>query len=451
MTAAPPARHAWAAMLVVLLLSVLVVFLGFRQTARFNATLPGAISSNENIPPERWSAAFNQNFRSSAAADARNSLAVCATINGVYIGRNPPGTLQNMTRPLQAIRNGQCARLWLLAAKLTQLHRADTPPAEWWASIEAEVSPLAKRPPAHGLGALVTDVTANYASGVGLDPMSARQLATDQLSYTHGTTLQILCDLLPRVETSPENTAVLQRLLHDLLAAWVAEDGPIALRLLAAQKLAECLEAHDAGHADAAALRAWRTAVRGELSARPPTLLGLMARQPTPAGSLQTAWVQHYLQLHWFRWTLYGAAPLALLGLIALFREGVSRAHAAAAVLASAAIFVLALLLPEEWMLHSFRLGYPFIDDWPTFGWLAIAVGAVVPFASGWLASPRGRVRGGLIASACVVPLLALLLWIETAQAAQARASFVAAATAPETDLAVICPPPVVKSAAPSG
>ncbi len=451
MTAPAPPRRAWLTAIAVVVISALIVALGLRAVTRFTATLPGAISAT--ISDEQWSAAINRNFRSSGAADARNSLSICSTINGVYVGRLPAGNLRAISGPLNALRDGQSARFWLLTAKLTQLHHAGTPPDGWWERIEPEVSALAQRPPSHGLGALLKEVTENYAQ-LGLDPLSARQLATDQLSYTHGTTLAIACDLLARIETTPENTARLSSLQRTLLDAWVRQEGPIALRLLAAERLARLRAADDPDDARAAALVTWRKRVRGILASRHPTVLGLMARQPVPAVTLQTRWVHRYATLHWLQWTLYGAAPLALLGLVAVVRHGLAWMQVLAAGVAAALLVGVPTLLSEEWLLHSFRLGYPFGDEvhWPTFSGLAVCLGVLIPVVVGAVVSAGGRGLSGVLrSSVCVPALLGLLLWTQTVSAEGLRAAFLAAATAPEQDLAVLAPPPPPKSGQPSG
>ena len=233
-------------------------------------------------------------------------------------------TVQQMIGLLQ---HTQIGRLQLTAFLMLDLERAGTPPEQWWATLEPLLAGLEQTTFSHYLHELIEHRTRIFESKpIGLGPGSARAYAEQTLGHPHGPFLQFFVDRLRRVaqarRTEDDGSAeICRRITRRLLRQWVLDPGPVGLRLLAADLLADNLEALGTttpmNHGELARrLRAWRAAYRNQAANRPMPIPPLSLRwspEPCPEeyqGALRS--------LSLLVWTAAATLAAALLTVVCL-------------------------------------------------------------------------------------------------------------------------------------
>ena len=215
--------------------------------------------------------------------EAREALALreaSRTLSGALTNAVEPDQLQpTMARAVSRLARSQVGRLQLAAARMWLLEQAGEPVESWWPSLRVLLVGMQRANLEHHQVAL-TEHWATAYRAVGLGPGTAYELAEDLVGHPHGPFLEFFVPRLRRVIAEREQAgdeaaaATCRRVLTGLLKEWVLEPGSAGLRLLAADLLAESLEA-DVGAEEAEAqalaqdLRRWRLAYREAARRRP--------------------------------------------------------------------------------------------------------------------------------------------------------------------------------------
>jgi hypothetical protein len=157
-------------------------------------------------------------------------------------------------------------RLHQAAARIAALEQAGSGVEAWWPAVRPMLQGLEAAPLNHHYAAIEPLLARAYES-TGLSPAAAQNLATLHLVPTHGAFLQAFASQMTRIaqHLKPSDAAaskLSEVLTLRLLRDWTLEPGPIGLRLLAADLLAERLDADAASAELARSLRAWTDSVR---------------------------------------------------------------------------------------------------------------------------------------------------------------------------------------------
>jgi hypothetical protein len=180
----------------------------------------------------------------------------------------------------------QLGRLQQAATRMLELERAATPIEQWWPALEPYLVGLSRANFAHFEHELIVAWTDVYRS-LGVAPGTACRNARLQVGHPHGPFLQYFVMRLRRVAQVEEqrgNAAGAQTcrtVMRCLLRQWVLDPGPPGVRLLAADLLADLLEAEPASTAASSAsrlaqdLRAWRALYHDSACERPVEFLRL--------------------------------------------------------------------------------------------------------------------------------------------------------------------------------
>ena len=180
----------------------------------------------------------------------------------------------------------QLGRLQQAATRMLEQERAATPIELWWPALEPYLTGLSQANFAHFEHELIVAWTDVYRS-LGVAPGTACRSARLHVGHHHGPFLQHFVTRLRRVaeaEEQRDNLAAAQTcrtIVRRLLRQWVLDRGPPGVRLLAADLLADMLEAEPASTAASSAsrlardLRAWRALYHENARQRPVEFLRL--------------------------------------------------------------------------------------------------------------------------------------------------------------------------------
>lgn len=285
------ARWILSAKLLLLCLALLACALGLRLAQSVERQLPEAqLAAIDG----RLTGAFSMALRTAtpAARDGWQFREASRIFTATAIGRRSPARLEDdLLRQVRDASSGfgqvqqAAARLWVLEAGGSQ-------PDAGHAEVAMLLDSALERGMPHEMQA-VTRLWAGVYEHLGLGAASSRAQATFDLGHPHGPMLQYFAprvramaaalDAAGRSEEANAMRGGLLRVLREL----VLEPGPVGIRLLAADLLADALVSladSESGQPDArsssarslaADLRDWRQAVRGELAARSSSVLVL--------------------------------------------------------------------------------------------------------------------------------------------------------------------------------
>ncbi len=308
-------------------------------------------------------------------------------------------------------------RLHQVMLAAVQARRTTVSDEAVWRQLGPVLSGMDAQNLSHDLpDALVFARRYNAAQGHGL--AGAAMLGDVQYAHRHQAFLQhAVGELRWLTALAPDAEArdSVRRVCSSLLKQWVLLDGPLGLRLLAADLLADELEADATAPTTVVeALRTWRAAVRGELATRPTETFGI-TRQPTLVVSEDRALVRSTAaQLA----ALGVNAAIALAANVALiigWREKQSTATTTHLRLPGALLIVLVVLAPlfaayaaADVAAADVRRLYA-TGDAPPVTAVAAAVGVLVATcATIWLVKPR-RVAAALL---CGVWVGSATVWL---------------------------------------
>jgi hypothetical protein len=260
-------------------------------------------------------------------ADAREGLALRSasrTLAGAQRGLVAPEELApTMAVAINTLRRSQVGRLQLAAARLWLLEQEGEPPGNWWAALRDYLEGLRHANLGHYQAPLMRHWAAAYQAA-GLGPGTAHGLAEDLVGHEHGPLLQFLVPRVRRLIAEREQAGdaaaatTCRAVLQSLLRQWVLEPGPAGLRLLAADLLADLLEA-EAGADDvdrrlavAESLRRWRADYRDAARRLPVAVLD-PHRQPARAPAEHERLVTRVGLVTWLGSATITAAAVALL------------------------------------------------------------------------------------------------------------------------------------------
>jgi len=241
-----------------------------------------------HLEREELEAAFERVSRA-IPPEAREGLVLreaSRALSGALTNAVEPDQLQpTVARAVSSLTRSQLGRLQLAAARMWLLEQRGEPIESWWPSLRVFLEGLQRANFEHYQLALTQHWAAAYQA-VGLGPGTAYELAEDLVGHPHGPFLEFFVPRLRRVIEERERAgdeaaaAICRRVLTGLLKQWVLEPGCPGLRLLAADLLAESLEA-DVGsegteaQAIARDLRQWRSAYHEAARRRPIATLGV--------------------------------------------------------------------------------------------------------------------------------------------------------------------------------
>ncbi len=277
------------------------------------------------IEADELQAAFDRANRT-MPAEAREGFALrraSATLTDAMTGAAAAEKLlPTMSTAVNALSRSRVGRLQLAAARLWLLEQAGEPIASWWPALRVYLEGMRRANLEHCQAALTRHWAAAYQAA-GLGPGTAYGLAEDLVGHPHGPFLQFFVPRLRRVIVEREQAGDIaaattcRNVLHSLLRQWVLEPGSAGLRLLAADLLADSLEA-DAGddvaetQALAQSLRRWRSAYREAARARPMATLD-PHRKPALAPAAHERLVARVGLTTWLGSATLAAAIIALL------------------------------------------------------------------------------------------------------------------------------------------
>jgi len=180
----------------------------------------------------------------------------------------------------------QLGRLQQAATRMLELERAATPIEQWWPALEPYLAGLSQANFAHFEHDLIVAWTDVYRS-LGVAPGTAYRNARLHAGHPHGPFLQYFVTRLRRVaeaeeqRSNPAGAQTCRTIAWRLLRQWVLDRGPPGIQLLAADLLADMLEAEQAPSVAsptsrlAQDLRAWRGLYHESACQRPVEFLGL--------------------------------------------------------------------------------------------------------------------------------------------------------------------------------
>ncbi len=265
--------------LILLTAGLLASVLAVHQTLSLARRLPVVALRDPLFPAGRWNAIISQRLRA-AGGEVREAYLMdraARLISEALTQQTRPATLRAQLSQLTAeVHGSQLARLQLAAGRLWYAEQAHIEPQRWWQVVGPLLSGLEQGDFAHHLPAL-TDLWAGSYEAVGVGPGTARLLAVDAVGRGHGIVAQYFCQRLRRIEDlcrqqGQSQAAETCRLVRRRwLDQWVGAPGPVWLRMLAADLLADDLASDQPDAAEA--LRTWRDAYRQMLAQRPLDLI----------------------------------------------------------------------------------------------------------------------------------------------------------------------------------
>lgn len=303
---------------VLLLIALVVSAVDLARIRGLWRSLPGPSLSRVD-----WDA-FQQ-ARSQYSQKAREGWILAIVSNHLTTARHHPGELATLLDDARAgaamLRDTQLGRLQLAALTLLRLEQDNVPPEDWWNQVRGYLDGLERAAFDHFMPELITAEAAAFTR-LGLGPGSAQRLALTRLGGKHTPLLQYLAERLQRVADELRQAGDLpaaercERMIRRLLRQWLLAPGPDGVRLLAAELLADQLDA-GAATIDAAELaekcRRWRTAYRARAASLPDHApLLRIGDEPAPdAGSTHLGtWL---IRIGWTAAALLAAALLGVL------------------------------------------------------------------------------------------------------------------------------------------
>jgi hypothetical protein len=224
------------------------------------------------------------------SGDARQGWILAVVSSHVPTARRDPGRIHELIRDargaLAQLPSTDLGRLQVACLTLMNLEQAGTPAAARWQRIAPYVGNLERGNFAHLLPEIIT-AEADIYERQGVDRGVAYRLALGGYGFSHGPFLQRFVQQMTRLAADlraagdDEHAATCDRLANRLLRQWALDDGPLTLRMQAADLLATRLEALSTTTAPAVptglalSLREWHAAQRAKLAASvvPPALL----------------------------------------------------------------------------------------------------------------------------------------------------------------------------------
>ena len=161
-------------------------------------------------------------------------------------------------------RHSSLSRVQLATLQMLVLERDGVPGAQWWPRLEPYLSGLESADLSHGLPEYIANESAIYVR-YGLDAVNADRFAQHRTVGVHGPFLQYFVRGT-RHMANAEGT----RVCRSVLRQFVLDPAPSGLRLLAAELLAEELEAAGQQPELAQKLREWRETYRRRATAMAP-------------------------------------------------------------------------------------------------------------------------------------------------------------------------------------
>lgn len=388
-------------------------------------------------------------------AEAREGFALrraSATLTDAMTGAvAPEELLPAMSATVGGLSRPRVGRLQLAAARLWLLEQAGQPPERWWPALRVYLEGMRHADLEHCQAALTRHWAAAYQAA-GVDPGTAYGLAEDLVGHPHGPFLEFFVPRLRRVIVEREQAgdagaaAACRSALHGLLRQWVLEPGSAGLRLLAADLLADTLEADAAQNQELAqSLRGWRAAYRLAARARPIATLD-PHRKPALAPAAHERLVARVALTTWLGSATLAAAIVALLFGWAWLNGPhpvMSRTRLVLYVIGSAAIVtaggILWISLWPESTRHDLRSDFSSLRYWWRHPFGAAGLTLAVLLVSGLVrrrapgGGPRYAARvGAAAAGTCLV--LAALLWSSAWAGERARREYERALRAAHED-----------------
>ncbi|MCK4343420.1 MAG: hypothetical protein KAY37_17035 [Phycisphaerae bacterium] len=266
--------------------------------------------------------------RETTTGDAREGRILAIISNHFTTALHHPDRLHELLADarggIRLLRRSQLGRLQVSALTLLHLERAGVPAEEWWLRLRLYLEGLDNASFAHFLPALLAADAAIYADQ-GLGPGTARGVALVNSGAAHGPFLQYFVARLrqlaaQRRQAGDHETADLcEQIVHRLLRQWILDPGPAGPRLLAAELLADSLEAQATPSAStseatlARKLRRWRAAYTANAADIPlaPSVLRVVDA-PTPVAAVGWSLAR------WIALAIWTATALIPVGLIAV-------------------------------------------------------------------------------------------------------------------------------------
>ena len=258
--------------------------------------------------------------------EAREALALreaSRALSGALTNAVAPDQFQPaLARAVNSLTRSQVGRLQLAAARMWLLEQRDEPIERRWPVLRDYLEGMQRANLEHHQVALTQHWATAYQV-VGLGPGTAYELAEDLVGHPHGPFLEFFVPRLRRVIVEREQAgdeaaaATCRRVLTGLLKQWVLEPGSAGLRLLAADLLAESLEA-DVGPEETEAqaiahdLRRWRSAYHEAARRRPIATLGVH-RKPALAPAAHERLVARIGLMTWLGSATLMAGVIAIL------------------------------------------------------------------------------------------------------------------------------------------
>ena len=407
--------------------------------------------------------------RTKFTGDAFEGLLLAALSDYVTEGVHYPARLPQMLDETRAaagrLRHTQLARLQLATLGMLQLEHEGLPADQCWPKLQGHLAGLDAAQFPHFMAELL-DAEAGIYIRLGLPIGNAQQIALRNLGYAHGPFLQLFVARMRRIADErrqagdPATADYCTRLTARLLREWLLLPGPVGLRLLAAELLADELD-----HRDLATIlgstggiaekcRAWRTAYRTAAASLPPPG-PMMLRVGDEPVAVSTKPLRRFLSLIVLLGPATAAASAVALASAALWpvpraRRSSAIARAGPAVLAVGIAgslgWVLLAGLPATVFEESFRLQVQDLDSAPTAR-LGAATGIVISVAIaamwGWWRCAACSRRVAFAGAASITWLFASALFLAVTLAAGAAVSgYNARMAAPfDEQLAALAPP----------
>lgn len=220
-------------------------------------------------------------------------------------------------RNVELLRHTAFGRVQLAALRMLELERDEVPVERWWPQLEGDVASLEAADLSHFLPEFLAGESAIYQR-YGLDAVNADRLAQHRFTGTHGPLVQYFVGHARRLAAARRaagdeaGATSCEHLAQRLLRQFVLDSAPAGLRLLAADLLADQLDAAAAQATLVQKLRAWRQAyhVQTDATAPAPALLDL-GDHPPPDDAAQTF-------ARGLAATVWAVAGLPAVGIVAL-------------------------------------------------------------------------------------------------------------------------------------
>jgi len=362
------ARASLAAPLSLIALAMVLSIFGLLQARSVWLDLPSL--RLQHLDHDAVSEAFRAS-RSALQTEAMDALLLEINSNDFTAAwqspRNLPEALENTRARVSRLTRSQLGRLQLAALIIRELEHDGVPTDAWWPRLEAYLTGLERASFAHHMTAIIEADAAVYEE-VGLRPGAALRVAHLRSGSPHGPFLQYFVKRITQLADEQRERGQVEEsetcglIVHRLLQEWVLEPGPLQLRLLAAELLANTLETSpdtaDAAEARMVAeqLREWRHLCRTGLAERPMTLAALnLTREPETSPDQYRSAIARLALVTWLlgATAAAGAWVIAALAmhLIRRMRPGLSRSAGIGGAVLAVAIACLGVVWP--WLLPS--------------------------------------------------------------------------------------------------